>query len=256
MQTPRIRRLTAIAAGACALLAGALLLDLKLARPVLAAAPGGAGVCDSLKSLNLPSVRVDAVTLVQPQAAWSSTEGARPVAIKAPFCRVQGTIETEIGFELWLPEAGAWNGKFLGAGVGGDAGTFNFQDLPRGVARGYASATTDTGHKAADRTWMLGDPMRLTNYTVRGNHRLAEVSKAIVAGFYGKPARLSYFVGCSGGGRQGLKEMQRFPDDYDGIIAGAPGPDTAEMTARRMWEIIQRESHPGLMSPKDWQLVA
>ena len=247
---------TTLVIGACAALAGALVLDLKSAPASHAAAPGEPGVCDSLRTLNLPSVRVDAVTRVTPQAAWSPAEGARPVAVKAPFCRVQGTIETEIGFELWLPEPGAWNGKFLGAGVGGDAGTFNFQDLPRGVARGYAAATTDTGHKAADRTWMLGDPMRLTNYALRGNHRLAEVSKDIVARFYGRPVRLSYFIGCSGGGRQGLKEMQRFPADYDGIIAGAPGPDTAEMTARRMWEIIQRESHPGLMSPKDWQFVA
>ncbi len=256
MQRPSIRKVSAVAVAVSALFAGASVLDLKAARPALAAAAVDAGACDSLKNLNLPSVKVDGVTLVQPQAAWSPSQGARPVAIKAPFCRLQGTIETEIGFELWLPLPGAWNGKFLGAGVGGDAGTFNFQDLPRGVARGYASATTDTGHKAADRTWMLGDPMRLTNYALRGNHRLAEVSKEIVAAFYGKGPRLSYFIGCSGGGRQGLKEMQRFPADYDGIIAGAPGPDTAEMTARRMWEIIQRESHAGVMSPKDWQFVA
>ena len=221
-----------------------------------AAGAASADNCTALKTLGLADVRIDAATSVGPQTGFVPEAGTRPVTIKAPFCRVQGVIETEIGFELWLPEPGAWNGKFLGAGVGGDAGTFNFQDLPRGVARGYASATTDTGHKASDRTWMLGDPVRLTNYTLRGNHRLAEVSKQIVASFYGRPAHRSYFIGCSGGGRQGLKEMQRFPADYDGIIAGAPGPDTAEMTARRMWEIIQRESHPGLMSPADWKLAA
>ncbi|MCR5879818.1 tannase/feruloyl esterase family alpha/beta hydrolase [Phenylobacterium sp. J367] len=165
-------------------------------------------------------------------------------------------IETEIGFELWLPARGAWNGKFLGAGVGGDAGTFNFQDLPRGVNRGYAAASTDTGHKNTDVNWMLGDPQRLTNYELRANHLLAVKAKALVQTYYGQRPRWSYFIGCSGGGRQGLKEMQRFPTDYDGIISGAGGPKTPEMTARRMWEILQRDSRPGLMSPADWRLVS
>jgi feruloyl esterase len=169
---------------------------------------------------------------------------------------VQGVIESEIGFELWLPSKAEWNGKFLGAGVGGDAGLFNFMDLPRGLLRGYAAATTDTGHKASDVTWMLGDPMRLVNFELRANHLLAETSKAIIERYYHSAPRHSYFIGCSGGGRQGLKEMQRFATDYDGIIAGAPGPKTPEMTVRRMWEIIQRDNHKGLMSPADWKLVA
>ena len=180
----------------------------------------------------------------------------RPLDIEQPFCRVQGTIETEIGFELWLPEKARWNGKLLGAGVGGDAGTFNYNDLARGVLRGYAAATTDTGHKASDTNWMLGDPMRLTNFELRGNHLLAEQAKKLVAGYYQSAVVHSYFIGCSGGGRQALKEMQRFPGDYDGIIAGAPGPKTPEMTTRRMWEITLRDSRPGLMSAADWKLIA
>ena len=72
----------------------------------------------------------------------------------------------------------------------------------------------------------------------------------------GSAARHAYFIGCSGGGRQALKEMQRFPKDYDGIIAGAPGPKTPEMTARRMWELNLRDAHAGLMSPADWKLIA
>jgi len=194
--------------------------------------------------------------MVPAQPRWSPDPSAPAAPVKAPFCRVQGVIEKEIGFELWLPEPKAWNGKFLGTGVGGDAGAFNFRDLPRGVARGYASGTTDSGHKQADRTWMLGDPMRLTNYELRAHHLLAETSKAIVVAFYGGPVRHAYFIGCSGGGRQGLKEMQRFPTDYDGVISGAGGPKTPEMTVRRMWELIQRDGHPGLMSAADWKLIA
>ena len=198
---------------------------------------------------------------VVPQHGWSPAAlaagaPARTVAITVPFCRVQGVIETEIGFELWLPVAGRWNHKQLGAGVGGDAGTFNYADLPRGVNRGYAAATTDTGHKNIAAAWMLGDPIRLANYELRGNHRLAEVARQIITTFYGEAPQHSYFVGCSGGGRQGLKEMQRFPQDYDGIISGAGGPKTPEMTVRRMWELQRRDQNPGVMTPADWQLIA
>ena len=214
------------------------------------------GLCQDLAGFQLSGVRITGAAPVEPQPALVPLPGQRPVAVKAPFCRVQGVMETEMEFELWLPQPTAWNGKFLGAGVGGDAGAFNFQDLPRGVARGYAAATTDTGHKAADQSWMMGDPARLANYTHRANHLLAQTGKAIAAAYYDRAPRLSYFIGCSGGGRQALKELQLYPDDYDGIIAGAPGPKTPEMTTRRMWEIIQRDSHVGLLSPAEWKMIA
>lgn len=222
--------------------------------------PSEAAACAAVGSLAPADVRITRADLTGAGVGWAG-DLAGPARrattpTRASFCRVQGVIESEIGFELWLPAKAAWNGKFLGAGVGGDAGTYNFQDLPRGVNRGYATASTDTGHKQADVNWMLGDPQRLTNYQLRANHLLAVKAKALVEAYYGRAPRYSYFVGCSGGGRQGLKEMQRFPTDYDGIIAGAPGPKTPEMTTRRMWEIVQRDSRPGLMSPADWRLVS
>ena len=212
--------------------------------------------CEALKAMNLADLRVTSAAAIGAQDQWSPDAHTRAFAVKKPFCRVQAVIETEIGIELWLPAKADWNGKFLAGGVGGDAGTFNFSDLPRGLLRGYAVATTDTGHKASDVNWMLGDPQRLMNYELRSNHLLAEISKAVIARYYDRAPHHSYFVGCSGGGRQGLKEMQRFPDDYDGIIAGAPGPKTPEMTVRRMWEIIQRDNNKGLLSPADWKLVS
>lgn len=221
--------------------------------------PAEAAACAAVSGLAPSGVRITRAELVAEGAGWASDlAGGRgaPTPVTRPFCRVQGVIETEIGFELWLPAKSAWNGKFLGAGVGGDAGTFNFQDLPRGVNRGYATASTDTGHKQTDVNWMLGDPERLTNYQLRANHLLAVKAKALTKAYYGQTPRYSYFVGCSGGGRQGLKEMQRFPADYDGVIAGAPGPKTPEMTTRRMWEIMLRDSRPGLMSAADWRLVS
>lgn len=217
-------------------------------------------ICASLASHVPGDVRITRAVIERPGTEWAGEGGAAPrmapVPVRAPFCRVQGTIEKEIGFELWLPLKSNWNGKLLGAGVGGDAGVFNLQDLPRGVNRGYAAATTDTGHKASDPNWMLGPKERLINYELRANHLLALKSKELIRSFYGEAPRHSYFIGCSGGGRQGLKEMQRFADDYDGIISGDGGPKTPEMTVRRMWEILQRDAHPGLMSPADWKFVS
>ena len=238
-------------------LGGAVLAQ---AQPMVSAADEQA--CAVLAERPPADVRITRAAVTPGGTAWAGEPPAgagprRPSApVNASFCRVQGVIEKEIGFELWLPIGKAWNGKFLGAGVGGDAGSFNFQDLPRGVNRGYAAATTDAGHKAADREWMLGDPQRLTNYELRANHLLAVKAKAIVQAYYAAPPKYSYFIGCSGGGRQGLKEMQRFATDYNGVIAGASGPRTPEMTTRRMWEIIQRDTHPDLMSPADWRLVS
>jgi feruloyl esterase len=247
------------------LLLGAVAAALAMLTLAVNSAPAAttarsAAACAELAARAPADVRITRSAIEQPGTAWAGggPEAARqpPTPVKAPFCRVQGVIEQEIGFELWLPLTPAWNGKFLGAGVGGDAGAFNLRDLPRGVNRGYAAATTDTGHKAGDATWMLGRPDRLQNFTHRSNHLLALKGKQLVAAFYGAPARRAYFIGCSGGGRQGLKEIQLYPADYDGVISGANGPRTPEMTVRRMWELIQRDGHPGLMSPADWKLIS
>ena len=237
---------------------GALTGAAQEQRPVAITNSAGSLSCGELKNIALPNVRIISADTIGIQDQWSPSPGGRrrTIDVHQPFCRVQGIIETEIGFELWLPTTAAWNGKFLGAGVGGDAGTFNYSDLPRGLLRGYATATTDTGHKASDPDWMLGDPMRLINYELRANHLLVETSKSIISRYYNSSLRYAYFIGCSGGGRQGLKEMQRFPTDYDGIIAGAPGPKTPEMTTRRMWELNLRDSNKGLMSPADWKLIS
>ena len=216
-------------------------------------------VCQDLQVKQYEDVTIKTVDAVAAGQLWAGEPDAGPfrrrVSPQKAFCRVQGVIETEIGFEIWLPQPRDWNGKFLAGGVGGDAGTFNYADLPRGIDRGYAAATTDTGHKASERTWMLGDPVRLQNFEHRAHHLLAVKSKEIITDYYADEIDHAYFIGCSGGGRQGLKEMQRYPEDYDGILVGAAGPKTPEMTTRRMWELLLRDNNPGLMSPDDWALV-
>lgn len=219
------------------------------------ATPGLAKPCEALLRLQIADVRVTAATAIAEGSGFKPPM-ANARAPARDFCRIEGVIDTEIGFELWLPARGQWNGKMLTGGVGGQAGNFNYRELVRGVRRGYASASTDTGHKSADRHWLLGDPARAQNYAHRANHLLAVKGKLIIAAYYEQAPQHAYFVGCSGGGRQALTEAQRYPGDYDGIIAGAPGTKTPEMSARRMWEMQQHSRHGQTMTTAHWQLIA
>jgi feruloyl esterase len=232
-----------------------LFLALAFAAIGSAASPAAAGVCDRVGGLAIDDLRVTRATEFGPERLFTPPfPGATPIATR--FCRVEGVIEKEIGFEIWLPEASAWNRRLLVGGVGGQAGQLNYRELDRGIRRFYAAASTDTGHKAEDRHWLLGRPDRAANYAHRANHLLAMKAKAILAAYYGEAPRNAFFVGCSGGGRQALTEVQRYPGDYDGVIAGAPGVNTPEMSARRMWEMQQHSRWAGLLTAADWKLVS
>ncbi len=221
---------------------------------LLWAVPALAGPCDAVGKLALLDVRFDRLTEVGPDRPFTAPfPGGQPISQR--FCRIEGTIETEIGFELWLPERRVWNERLLVGGVGGQAGSLNYRELERGVRRGYASASTDTGHKASDRLWLLKRPDRAANYAHRANNLLALTSKAIIRAAYGAAPRHAFFVGCSGGGRQALTEVQRYPRDFDGVIAGAPGVNTPAMSARRMWEMQRHSEWGSLMPASAWQML-
>ena len=152
----------------------------------------------------------------------------RPVPGLPAFCRVIGTLrpsaDSDIRFEVWLPASG-WNGKFHGVGNGGFAGTINYAGLVDAVRNGYATASTDTGHQENVNTsaeWALNHPEKVIDFGYRAIHETAVTAKALIQGFYGEAPKKSYFNSCSNGGRQALMEAQRYPADYDGIIAGAP----------------------------------
>jgi len=147
-------------------------------------------------------------------------------------CKVSGTIDEEIGFELLLPDE--WNSKFVMSGGSGFAGTTanNLQlrplpGMPTPLERGYATASTDTGHQAGfvDASWALDAPEREENFAHRGVHRTVETAKAAIHDYYGEPLAYSYFSGCSRGGSQAMISAQRYPDDFDGLTAGAPALD-------------------------------
>jgi hypothetical protein len=192
------------------------------AAPV-SAAPGE---CAALARLALPNV---AITLAEPVAAGAFTPpGGKPIPNLPAFCRVAGVIkptaDSDIWFEVWMPTAG-WNGRFHGAGNGDFAGAISYDQMGVALRAGEASASTDTGHRAAptvDASWALGHPEKLVDFGYRAIHETAVAAKALVREFYGKAATRSYFSSCSNGGRQALMEAQRYPDDYDGIVAGAP----------------------------------
>ena len=163
-------------------------------------------------------------------AAMVPADGTTP-----EYCRVEGHVATPgntVNFRLGLPAS--WNGKFYFEGVGGFAGTF--ATMKPGLDKGYASATTDTGHQAAvtDASWALNNPAKKIDYAYRGTHVTAAATKALSQAYYGSALRHAYFDGCSNGGRQALMEAQRYPEDFDGIIAGDPSFGTLGQIRRTL----------------------
>jgi feruloyl esterase len=204
------------------------------------AVPAFAASCDKLAALALPDTTISMAEVVpagqfvapgdrQPSARDAETYKSLP-----EFCRVAATLkpssDSDIRVEVWLPVSN-WNGKFQAVGNGGWAGVISYSALAEAVHAGYASASTDTGHVGGRGTFALDHPEKLIDFSWRSEHEMTVKSKAIIQAFYGNAPRLSYWNGCSTGGRQGLKEAQKFPDDYDGIIAGAP----ANRTAISLW---------------------
>jgi len=190
--------------------------------------------CEGLKSLALPNVTITLAQAVEAGAfalptpeSGVATPNAAARALP-PFCRVAASLrpssDSDITIEVWMPAAN-WNGKFQAVGNGAFNGTIAYPAMMTALGRGYATASTDTGHVGGGARWALGHPEKTIDFGWRAVHEMAATSKKIVAGYYDGGPRFSYFNGCSAGGRQAMKAAQRFPADFDGIIAGAPGLD-------------------------------
>lgn len=210
------------------------------------AAPPPIAIQDGVKCFALTGLRLKDVTIT---SATAHTEGAAltnsglspmfgnaAIVGKAPaaMCRVVGhirpTADSDIGFEVWLPASG-WDGRLHGVGIGGFAGAIDYFTLGQAVRAGQAAVATDTGHGGGmmDSSWSKGHPEKVRDYSWRAIHLSTVAAKQVIKAFYGKAPDKSYFVGCSGGGRQGLVEAARFPDDYDGIVSGAPAASFTEL---------------------------
>ncbi len=206
-----------------------------------------AASCEGLASgsLAVANATITSATLVAAGefVAPPAGRGGPPSAAAAfkdvpAFCRVRATLkptsDSDIRIEVWMPASG-WNGKLQSLGNGAYAGAIGYPGLGTAVAQGYAAASTDTGHTGGSASFAMGHPERLIDFAYRGVHEMTLAAKKIISAYYGSAAKRAYWNGCSTGGRQALTEAQRFPEDYDGILAGAPANYTSHMTAAQLW---------------------
>ena len=201
--------------------------------------PSFAASCDSLNSLALPATTVTLAHAVAPgEFSPPGSSNAGPFKNLPAFCRVAATLkptsDSDIKIEVWLPASG-WNGKFQAVGNGGWAGVISYSAMAQALEHGYATSSTDTGHVGGSGSFALGHPEKLNDFGYRAVHEMTTKAKAIIAAYYGDPPKISYWNGCSTGGRQGLKEAQRFPDDYDAIIAGAAANPRTRLAFATLW---------------------
>ena len=175
--------------------------------------------------------------------------GARAPLIVAAFCRVQASVATSddslVNFEVWDPSS--WNGKIVVTGNGGYGNALSYGDMAYAMAQGYAVVGGDTGHQTVtsdDLQWGAGHPERILDWGSRSIHAITEPSRRIVVGLKGRSVNRSYFYGCSTGGHQAYAEMQRYPQDFDGLIAGAPGNNRVRLNAGFLWQFLSNHS-PG-----------
>jgi feruloyl esterase len=210
--------------------------------------------CSDLARVSIPNT-----TIVAAESLTSGVfepKGVRPVRNLPQFCRVNAVLkpssDSHIEIEVWMPEASKWNGKFQGIGNGGYAGAISFDALGVPLRAGFATASTDTGHKAKggiDASWALNHPEKVIDFGYRAIHETTVTAKALIRAYYGQGPKRSYFSSCSNGGRQALMEAQRFPDDYDGIVAGAPANNWTGIMATMMAGVQATLGAPGSYIP-------
>ncbi|HVA94147.1 MAG TPA: tannase/feruloyl esterase family alpha/beta hydrolase [Candidatus Dormibacteraeota bacterium] len=204
---------------------GAFLAALLLALLVAGVRPAAAADCSSLRHLALQDTTITSAAIV-------------PATGFVPeYCKVLGSIHnlrhSTILFEVALPTT-KWNGKYFVAGGGGFNGTI--PNLDQALEEGYAAAGSDTGHKASDKMWALNNLDAQNNYAYLATHVATLLGKQILQDFYGHREQRSYFVGCSNGGKMALAEVQRYPDDFDGVIAGDPVIDRTKLMMQFAWD--------------------
>jgi feruloyl esterase len=224
--------------------------------------------CDSLHNLTFANATVTTAVVVPegPPPARPPARGDAPPATIAPpdipaHCQVRlvlkPTSDSLINMELWLPTRN-WNGKFMGVGNGGFAGSIQglTAEMPQALRLGYATAGTDTGHQETGGDWAIGHPEKMIDFAYRSTHEMTLKAKEIIKAFYDQPAKYSYFKGCSTGGRMAVMEAQRYPADYHGIIAGSLANRHIHMWTAGVARSVELSRHPeGNLSAQKAALV-
>jgi feruloyl esterase len=239
-----------------------------------ASSSAAATTCDSLRSMSIPNVTISAAEVVTPQPASAGrgrgapaagpaaagTGRAAPSPALAPlpeYCRVRLLLmpssDSRINAELWLPTT-TWNGRFMAVGNGGFGGSIQgFGEMQNALRLGYATSGNDTGHDAEvdgpNGMFALGHPEKIVDFAYRAMHEMTATSKTIIRQFYGRPQQFSYYKGCSTGGRQGAMNAQRYPEDFDGIIAGALANRHIQMHTAGVARSIELARHPEAQIP-------
>ena len=203
--------------------------------------------CEKLGGAKIPGTTITlaqniaAGTFAGPPAPFSEIDVSAFYKSLPAFCRVvaeaKPTADSDIKLEVWLPASG-WNGKLEGIGNGGFAGLIDYVQIGMAMSKGYAATATDTGHTGSpvDARFALGHPEKVIDFGHRGIHEMTRVAKDLAKSFYGKAPQHSYFAGCSDGGREALMEAQRYPADYDGILAGAPANYWTALLSTAAWD--------------------
>lgn len=204
--------------------------------------------CVRLIGLSLDRVQFLSAKTVEQGKFGADDEGSQVSAAKnsryallPAFCRVvalsRPASDSNITIEIWMPLKG-WNGKFEGQGNGGFGGVIDYDSMASALGSGYATAATDTGHRGSpvSAEWARGHPEKIIDFGFRAIHEMTRTAKFVVEAFYLTKPRYSYFCGCSNGGRQALMEAQRFPEDYDGILAGDPVNYWTHLFSSGLWE--------------------
>jgi Tannase and feruloyl esterase len=227
----------------------------KLRRPVFAGAlallslsfaSAATASCEDLAKFPLIDGKIASAVAVPENSAIELSLIHPSLVAPVGFCRVSVTLtpssDSAIMAEVWLPDRAKWNGKFLGIGNGGFGGSVSgpARDMRMSLAHGYATAGDDLGHEitspvVVDGRWAIGHPEKVKDFAFRADHVTAEFAKALIAAYYGRAPQFSYFKGCSNGGHEALMEAERYPADYDGIIAGAPANSWTHLMTGFLW---------------------
>jgi feruloyl esterase len=251
----------------CSVICQTLVVVAVFSAAMSSALPAVAASCEGLSQMVVPDTTITLAQAVpagafQPPKPHPSAVATDPNYQGLPsFCRVAASIhptkDSDIKFEVWMPISG-WNGKFEGIGNGGLSGQIFYPFMSYALSAGYATASTDTGHEGSlyDASFGAGHPEKVIDSGFRSVHEMTLKAKAIIQAFYGNGPRLSYWNGCSTGGRQGLMEAQRYPDDYNGIIAGASANFYTHLRVSRIWNSQAALKEPaGYIPPSQYPLI-